>query len=836
MTQGIYFVGLDMNRDSYFPRGVTEGDALNLVDNPAQLKTSRIGTDANHPTYTRDFYNTEQSYHWEFTTGTDANAGFYIGQTSDYEYSTWIPNGTQITVTMDFKGITNYTGETLRFTVTARAGTLPATATTDFVLTSSWQTVSLTFTPDSEHLLITIERITTTTDVTYQMRKHFVGVGASAPTGFNTGSASDYYENVTTYVTNMSWNNGLDHYDQQVSSGSRAQIVLDNRDEFFYQEDDFAGNIAPNSNFAFWDNANTPTGWTGTNISADAQTTEVGIGSLHGAGGTGSLNLYATTRVLVSCYQNSLTAYQRYKVTFTIGASSGTGGVRFFIGTSSIIYPVSRSYTLPGTYSFFFTCGSDTTLHICNNRYPCDITIDNVFVYPVPRFAGLGKESLVTIRAYDSSTEYQMWIGRVDRIKPTGGYYGARMVTLDCVDAMQEFGNLEYRPTDVYSGVSVLTELQVMFGQLQLLWPYSKDYWILGINTLGVDTWLFEDTDIVPLYTVQTFLIDYATASASNSEKGINAAAFARDLMALEIGGRFFIDSRSGSFYVLAHDYDSSTTSTTTVTDDQFDDFEMVNAEDVLNTVSIWYKQKRLGLSNIVLWSSQDDIVVEAESTKIITGRYFDPTNELLNVSATSTEPLTRGTDYVVSPTINQHRVIVTVDAGGQSATFTIDNRRQAAITITTLQVRGMPLYALTEESIQVQNADSTIENNVQRRDYNMPLISGSDTAIGIATGLTTLRGEAIDRLQSITFSATKDSTRYTRGTGFGVGVPITIQSTVLNHNQRYIIIGEHHQVTPSSENTHIVTWILKPMKLFNYWILGQSGRSELGETTILMP
>jgi hypothetical protein len=175
----------------------------------------------------------------------------------------------------------------------------------------------------------------------------------------------------------------------------------------------------------------------------------------------------------------------------------------------------------------------------------------------------------------------------------------------------------------------------------------------------------------------------------------------------------------------------------------------------------------------------------------------------------------------------------VTADAKGTSVTFTVENDREIDVTLTTLQVRGFPLYALADENIIVQNSESLIDNNIQKNDYNLPLISDSDTAIAIATGLTTMRGTAIERLQSITFSATKTDARYSRALAATFGVHYTITSTVLKHAAEYVLIGERHQLTPGGEHTHIVTWIFAPMDLMSYWYLGEAGRSELGITTV---
>lgn len=841
MTQGVYFVGLDSNRDRYFAKGAVEGDALNLIDNPQQLNLAKfIGTETSLY-YFRQLYEVDYNYSYYVSAGTNVFGGFELGNTALSENGIWVTPGIVHRVRIEVKGESGYSGKQILFAVRDYSPDA-ALSNTTATLTGDWQALTLTFTPGAERVKLRVLKNNDAADYSWSVRKVMVVEGAM-PTAYNTGQASDYYEDITTYVQQMSWNNGMDHYDQTVSGGSRATLVLDNRDGYFYANDDSALDIfASNGQFDSWPSATEPQGWSVLSIvDANNITSEAGSDKLHGEGGTGALNLYATTKVLVGLKQVLPTPNQRYRVRFSIGASSGLGGVRFALETanSNVTY-ISRIYTEPGVYTFFFTAASSglgDAFCITNNRYPCDVTLEFVEVYAVPRYAGTAKETLISIRAYDGSTEYQMWTGRIETMKPTGGNLAVRTVTVECVDAMDAFNKLEYRPGYVLTDVSVGTELEFLLRQVGLTWPYTKDYWLLGTSFLGVDTWLLGETGLAG-QTISDFRIDFATASSSNSEKGISAQAFLRDLMALEIGGRFFVDSRTAQFFMYAHNFDPSITAgTTALSEDDFDAFEMPYADTVINTVTIWYKQKREIDETRILWSSDQDIVVPGKSTKTITGRYFDPTNPAIDVSAASTEPFVRNVDYVISPAPNNPKVQVTVDAGGTSASFKIDNDRQIDITVTTLQIRGDPLYALTEENISVQNADSLINNNIQKRDYNLPLISNSDTAIGIATGLTTMRGASIERLQSITFSATKSSARYTRALSNTLtnqfGTPYTITSNVLKHVGDYIVIGERHSVASGGENTHMVTWILVPRKLFNYWLLGEAGRSELGTTTI---
>ncbi|MGP1665289.1 MAG: hypothetical protein ACTS5I_05130, partial [Rhodanobacter sp.] len=178
-------------------------------------------------------------------------------------------------------------------------------------------------------------------------------------------------------------------------------------------------------------------------------------------------------------------------------------------------------------------------------------------------------------------------------------------------------------------------------------------------------------------------------------------------------------------------------------------------------------------------------------------------------------------------------KVQVVTEPDGSSVTFTIDNDRQIDITVTTLQIRGFPVYVLTEESVTAQNTQSIYDNNIQKQDYNLPLISNGDTATAIATGLTTMRGDAISRLNTISFTINKSDARYQRAISLFLGLRFDITSAVLNDISSYIVVGERWSVQAGGDNTTVVTWVLEPVERIAFWYLGQVGRSELGITTI---
>jgi hypothetical protein len=448
---------------------------------------------------------------------------------------------------------------------------------------------------------------------------------------------------------------------------------------------------------------------------------------------------------------------------------------------------------------------------------------------------------MVAIRGYDSATEYQLFVGRLDRVKPFGGRYDVRTVTLDLVDAMAELNELEYKPA-IISGnaLTVPAEFDLLFDQVELAYPYIKDYFVLDTSFLGIDTWLFagnalEEGSPLNIPSFSSITLDFAISAASNTDKGIAAASYIRDLMNAEMDGRFYVNGRNGAFTAQGRLGDPSlVTDSYSLTDGDYEQDDPRYIDDIMNKVTIWFRQRVQGAADSVLWASTEDIDIPAQGSKSVTGKYRNPDNELINATALSIRAnLERGVDFVVSPTAFQGKVTVATDAGSQSATFYIENNRQVDVTLTTLQIRGTPIYVLSNQSVTVNNSDSIYEHGIQERSYNIPLLSNIDDVIGIATGRVTMYGGAIERLDSITFITNKQDARWTRAVTNPMGLRIAIAQGIDNHTADYVVIGERWGVSAGGENTTNVTWVLKPCARTDFWILGEAGRSELGTTTI---
>lgn len=820
-------VRLDVNRDAYFPTGGAVTDATNLLRVDRQFFQGYNGgtVSANR------LFSTANGYSYSVAaTAAVSDSGLQIGaQFSTATFAIPVNSGSPLNVRLVLAGDAGYD---IAWQVRTVGGAVHSAVTTVTLGSGTEHTSSVTFTPDDVWVYINVYRTGSTDAMNFTVTRVFI-THDTLPTVFNTGYATDAYEDVTDLVLSAQWNTGLDNDQQDIAAPSRCTITFDNKDGHFNQ-DIIGAELITNGNFSAW-TAGDPDGWTvAGEVGGVIEVTQVGFDSLYGGTGSGACNIYDfNSSNKITLTQSVLTVGKTYLLTYDLGAivTDGNvvngGGITFFTGSARI----APRQLVTGHHEIVFTA-THADFIIGNDRYGTNTTIDNVSVKEVPRYYGLRRNTMVAIFDQYSSTSYTYYRGRLNKLTLQGGAFKTKTATMEFIDGLVDLSDLEYKPTRVNSNITTDQALDNLFGQILFTWPYTSSYWFLDQSVLDEDTWLFDAPEVFTATGSTT--LTYEGDVASNREKGIAAMSYVRDVVAAEMGGRFYMSPTSGQLTFYGRNVDNTRlTDTITLTDDDYDDFEMAYADDVVNQATIWYKQRREAQSNVVLWASDQSITVDAKSSKRITGRYRDPSDQSTQVSALSTENLVRGVDYVVSPTTNQNLVTVVATPGAQSVTFEIRNDRKAAVTITTLQIRGLPIYALTEQSIEASNAESIYDHDPKSVTYNIPLLSSPDDALAMATGLVNLYRKPLARLRSITFNADTSSTRQTMSRyPTIIGTRVAINHSTLSNSQSYIVVGTRNTIVGGVNPLYTVTWNLKPIGRVAYWYLGVAGRSELGITT----
>lgn len=681
-------------------------------------------------------------------------------------------------------------------------------------------------------------------------------------------SFSGVSDDITQYVLNASWNNGLANAFDDFAPPSQLTITLDNIGGEFTQ-DTIGTEALTNGSFSAW-TANNPDSWTVTGESGtDPEVSQVGTSETHGGGGTGLANLYTSSAAL-SIAQNVLTIGTRYKATLTIDGLLSIGGV-VIKNNGAAVSPV---YHLAGTKTVYFTAAAADFMIATDGA--ANVTLQSVSCKPVSLYAGaVTRGALIRIRATFAGQTSQLYIGKIRDVSFAPGNLGQKTLTINAEDPMNALMQTDYQPS-LITDATVDQGLAEIFDKATYGWPYAHSGWLLGVegsSELGTTTVLYQDT-LANLETGSTVLA--FLGSASDNGHGVAAQAIARDLIVTEAGGRFWFDTRAGQFKFTNrhHDILNSTASLGTFAD--FDSAPpLLYGDTVYNDVTVNYQPRGLGVPGTAVWQAKDIIDIPPGQIKKMTCRYFDVVNNTdAKVSAIDVITPERYTDFVVeihlpvstdgglTTTDHPPTTLVTLPVtdpikfntvtkintdhtqlfyvelhpGATSAELTIHrlNRGHRDNYVTGLRIRGTPLYTYDKRAAHAQDGDSIRANGIQKKILDLPQVSDDSFADGLAAFVLTRFKDPLTRLPSMTFIANKTDTRMSAALTRQIGDRITVSDSFTAHTADYIVIGERHQLTAGGEHTLSVTWTLEPANTTTYWKLGVPGYSELGTTTRL--
>lgn len=651
-----------------------------------------------------------------------------------------------------------------------------------------------------------------------------------------TGTYGASIDNLTGRVLRVSWNSGMSESYMEFAEPSRLRVEVDNRDGAF-NSDSTGSELVANGSFATWSGDN-PSSWTVSGESgSDPEVSQVAPDELNGGVGTGAANFYSTSAT-VSIAQTILTVGQSYRLTFDITATNeGTGWIGFYSGSDLI----SPRYHLAGSYEVFFTA-TGTSFSIQGSG-AVNMTIDNVSVRQTGLYGKvLAKGTLGRLRANFNSTDYTLYIGRLTAKRIIPGNIERRVAVLEFTDPMLDLLDTDYVP-ELLTNVRTDQAIQPVFDKVSLPFPYAGSYWMLGVqgaSELGNTTTLY-NTAAYALDTGQTTL-EFVGDNIFQGRQGTDTQTFLRNLIEAEISGRFFYNPRTAAFTFHQRHRDAlNTTIAATITDTDFEAnaSTFVDEEDVVNMSTITYQPRKAAAAGLVLWESDNvPAGLNPGQTMKFTARYRDPANESARIGGYNFIPPLAGTDYaanVTNPFADvTSNIIVSVEWGGMSAVVSVTNRGMTYCTLTTLQLRGTPLYSYDSRSVTASNPDSARVTKYTSERINVPLISNDNLAQSYADYRVSKFGQAIARFEVIGFIANKSSARMVNALSLKEGDRISVSDSFTSHDADYIIVGTRHQVTFGEEHTHEAAFILKPQSREVFWVLGVSGFSELGQTTRL--
>lgn len=655
------------------------------------------------------------------------------------------------------------------------------------------------------------------------------------------GTFDGILDDLSGYVISANWNEGMSAPYQAVAPAARLSVQLYNQNGEFTGEA-LGPNEVANGGFDNW-TGNVPDGWT---VFGDPANGQVRQSNANGVAGTGYCKINNPTGnndlyIQQACLQPGLL----YKLTVAVTQLSQSLSLSFpffpmgiFNGATEIL---PRIHT-EGLYSFIFIA-SATTLSLGMYQSPNTTILDYVTCYPITYQPLMKLGTLCRLRATYNGTTTTFFTGRLVRKTPSVGRVGNRILTLEFEDPTNDMSVGDYKPK-LLEDVTVDAAIAPVFDEAKVAYPYSHAYWMLGIpgcSELGETTYIFSpaSTSFDTCYTTLDFVGDISDTTGT----GIQQLMFIQQMMDAECGGRFFFNPRTGAFTIHSRNRDTlNDTIAATLTDADFEasNSAMVDGDDLENQTTINYQPRAVGAANTVIWEAQGvPIQVGVQQEYKTTASFLELSLGNNRMAAKDVQQAAYGVDIVGNLESDGsgadafNRLTYSCEINANTAEWTIKNAHgDYPVYLTTLQLRGTPITFYDPKSAVALNGDSIRENHLAQNSVSVPAISDDETAQSYADYRVAKFGTPSQHFSQIGFVANNSAARMTNMMTLTVGSRISVIDSWTGHDADYIVVGATHQMSKGGENQHTVTLTVKPVSRETFWVLGVTGKSELGVTT----
>lgn len=439
-------------------------------------------------------------------------------------------------------------------------------------------------------------------------------------------------------------------------------------------------------------------------------------------------------------------------------------------------------------------------------------------------FYGLMKRGLLLrLNGAIGITDYGFFVGRIQELRYSDmGLLDKRELTIIATDFMDD---LLFKEVDVPLVASAVPGgvIRDIFSRAGLVYPYASSFFYLDQPGNALDDatlTLFDGANLVSQVQNGNTIISWA-----GDKPNTGVQEYFRDLVAAEMGGLFFYAARAGYWVMLDRYWAVSPTTALTVDDTMFDDVDYVTDGDVINNVTVTYYPRRFGGSTAVLWDLPDTFELAPKARRVINARYTDPDSPTgSTVGGVGMIAPQAGVDYIGRQRENgsgadyTSLLLVTAQFSGTSAELTVENTDPTRpVFVTTLRVRGVALISSRADQVHAMNAASQIKYGIINKDYTFRLIDKPELAQAFANSIVGRFGDPMPRIGVLRFNANKNPDRLLNAHAYFVSQVIRINSTRLNHDRLYMIVGERHSLRGGGDTTHDVEWVLRPVDFYNY-------------------
>ena len=415
---------------------------------------------------------------------------------------------------------------------------------------------------------------------------------------------------------------------------------------------------------------------------------------------------------------------------------------------------------------------------------------------------------------YSAADRYQFH-GRISEIQPLAGRYGSRRTRVVVTDYMEEMSS---RYVD--------------------LLPLQDDQ-----TSDELMTTLIATMDFAPLATSfdvgpETFPSAFHDIQGERMTVSSVAQKIVQsDLSKLWVRG----DATGGETLVLANRQDDiGKSSQLTLTDTMIDLSISRSRSDIYNKVVVSYKPIDEGSSNEVLYNLPEEQSIAPGRPLVFTALYRDPDGGARISGKTMVTPVA-DTDFKFSSVSGSGSDLnaslgIALDAGystgGDRAEITFTNNHASSTGhLWLFQLRGLALRLRDAVEVSASDTASITAYGEKRLEFKTPYQNNYNVTSSIADFMKSRRANPYYLVDRVSFIGNTSDTLMSAAVNRDLGDMITVTETQTGINEDYIIIEREVRVSAG-------TWRVNYTVALNsggaFWLLGEAGYSELGQTTTL--
>ena len=422
-----------------------------------------------------------------------------------------------------------------------------------------------------------------------------------------------------------------------------------------------------------------------------------------------------------------------------------------------------------------------------------------------------------------------MFTGYLASITPSPFLYGDNRAVIECEGAMSKLRRLEYFPK-LYEDVTA--DVFLADVATQVVQPAIASGWVLGVagfSELGTTTFLGDAANLYSLDTGDTtfpYIGDNVRAVEGN---WISAYEVVQDVIEAE-RGRLWFDRDGRMVFARRNRWTNMSTPDVTVDNDAQSETYVTSFDNLVTQVDVTgYPRIESATAGEELWRLNQPLIIGAGATREL---WVNHKNANAKQGWIGAKDIVVPSGGDLSAT-DSGSLTITLDSKAQRTKMTISNSSSAANTITTMILRGRSIDSYDNVTYRAEAADLLDTYGIRSRKLSLRAVSDPDDVAQIADYELHLHSQVKGRIESITYNKKADGTANQNQLDYGIGDIANAIDDQIGTDDNYIITMELHYYDVTNQ-MHETTWMLEPLPTTTFWSLGDTGFSELGDTTIL--